>query len=145
MLVRAPHNGTSCCDLTNMVVTGPTGALDRALCMESDRMGHLLGAVTQEKLDQQRGVVQNEKRQGDNQPYGIVDFEAQDALFPVGHPFRHSTIAPMADLNAASLDDGSQWSRDNTGQNNPVLFPAGATAPGPARATVEGCSDDIPA
>src|SRR3546814_7810171 len=63
--------------------------------MESDRMGHLLGAVTQEKLDQQRGVVQNEKRQGDNQPYGIVDYEAQDALFPVGHPYRHSTIGSM--------------------------------------------------
>src|SRR3546814_2237041 len=111
MLVRAPHNGTSCCDLTNMVVTGPTGALDLALFMESDRMGHLLGAVTQEKLDQQRGVVQNEKRQGDNQPYGIVDYEAQDALFPVGHPYRHSTIGSLADLNAARLDDVKQIGR----------------------------------
>src|SRR3546814_18656667 len=82
-------NGTTFLDRTNYVETVPTGALDLALFMESDRMGHLLGAVTQEKLDQQRGVVQNEKRQGDNQPYGIVDYEAQDALLPGGHPDRH--------------------------------------------------------
>ena len=80
------------------------GALDLALFMESDRMGHLLGAVTQDKLDKQRGVVQNEKRQGDNQPYGLVDYKLGDALFPVGHPYRHSTIGSMADLDAASLD-----------------------------------------
>src|SRR3546814_3577396 len=76
-----PTNGSTWLDRTNYVETVPTGALDLALFMESDRMGHLLGAVTQEKLDLQRGVVQNEKRQGDNQPYGIVDYEAQDALF----------------------------------------------------------------
>src|SRR3546814_2916311 len=68
----------------------------------------LCRSVTQEKLDQQRGVVQNEKRQGDNQPYGIVDYEAQDALFPVGHPYRHSTIGSMADLNARSEEHTSE-------------------------------------
>ena len=62
-------------DRTNYFETVPTGALDRALFLESDRMGHLLGAVTQEKLDNQRGVVQNEKRQGDNNPYGLLRYE----------------------------------------------------------------------
>ena len=68
-------------------------------------MGHLLGAVTQEKLTNQIGVVQNEKRQGDNQPYGLVEYAQLEALFPEGHPYRHSTIGSMADLDAASLDD----------------------------------------
>ena len=78
-------------------------------------MGHLLGAVTQDKLDKQRGVVQNEKRQGDNQPYGLVDYKIGDALFPVGHPYRHSTIGSMADLDAASLADVRKWFTDNYG------------------------------
>jgi zinc protease len=79
-------NGSTWYDRTNYVETLPTGALDLALFMESDRMGHLLGAVTQDKLDKQRGVVQNEKRQGDNQPYGLDDYLIGDGLFPVGHP-----------------------------------------------------------
>ena len=78
-------------------------------------MGHLLGAVTQDKLDKQRGVVQNEKRQGDNQPYGLVDYKLGDALFPVGHPYRHSTIGSMADLDAASLADVRKWFTDHYG------------------------------
>src|SRR6478752_3814098 len=72
-------NGSTWYDRTNYVETVPTGALDLALFMESDRMGHLLGAVTQDKLDKQRGVVQNEKRQGDNSPYGLVDYKFGDA------------------------------------------------------------------
>src|SRR3546814_14726050 len=64
-------NGTTWFDRTNYFQTVPRAALETALFLESDRMGHLLGAVTQEKLDNQRGVVQNEKRQGDNQPYGL--------------------------------------------------------------------------
>ena len=67
-------NGTTWFDRTNYFQTVPTTALERALWMESDRMGHLLGAVTQAKLDEQRGVVQNEKRQGDNQPYGRMEY-----------------------------------------------------------------------
>jgi len=140
-----PTNGSTWLDRTNYVETVPTGALDLALFMESDRMGHLLGAVTQEKLDQQRGVVQNEKRQGDNQPYGIVDYEAQDALFPVGHPYRHSTIGSMADLNAASLDDVKQWFRDNYGPNNAVLVLAGDIDAATAKEKVERWFGDIPA
>ena len=82
-------NGTTSFDRTNYFQTVPTPALDRILWMESDRMGHLLGAVTQEKLDEQRGVVQNEKRQGEDQPYGRVFTHIIKALFPDEHPYHH--------------------------------------------------------
>ena len=118
-------NGSTWYDRTNYVETVPTGALDLALFMESDRMGHLLGAVTQDKLDKQRGVVQNEKRQGDNQPYGLVEYKLGDALFPVGHPYRHSTIGSMADLDAASITDVRKWFTDNYAPNNVVVVLAG--------------------
>jgi predicted Zn-dependent peptidase len=118
-------NGSTWFDRTNYFQTVPTGALDRALFLESDRMGHLLGAVTQEKLDNQRGVVQNEKRQYDNQPFGLVDYLINDNLFPPGHGYRHSTIGSMADLDAASLDDVKRWFTDNYGPNNAVLVLAG--------------------
>src|SRR3546814_20751108 len=73
-----PTNGSTWLDRTNYVETVPTGALDLALFMESERMGHLLGAVTQEKLDQQRGVDPNETRKGDNKTYGIIDYEGTE-------------------------------------------------------------------
>ena len=88
-------------------------------------MGYLLGAVTQDKLDKQRGVVQNEKRQGDNQPYGLVEYMTGDNLLPVGHPYRHSVIGSMADLDAASLEDVKGWFRQHYGPNNAVLVLAG--------------------
>ncbi|MDK2761838.1 MAG: insulinase family protein [Sphingopyxis sp.] len=118
-------NGTTSTDRTNYFETVPTGALDRAMFLESDRMGYLLGAVTQEKLDNQRGVVQNEKRQGDNNPYGLLRYEIFENLFPQGHPYRHSTIGSMADLNSASLADVKKWFGDNYGPNNAVLVLAG--------------------
>src|SRR5687768_3355535 len=136
--------GSTWYDRTNYVETVPTGALDLALFMESDRMGHLLGAVTQDKLDRQRGVVQNEKRQGDNQPYGLVEYKLGDALFPVGHPYRHSTIGSMADLDAASLADVRKWFVDNYGPNNVVLVLAGDIDSATARPTVERWFGDIP-
>jgi len=73
--------------------------------VESDRMGHFLGAVTQESLDEQRAVVQNEKRQGDNRPYGKSSYAQLEGMFPEGHPYRWDTIGSLDDLNAASLDD----------------------------------------
>jgi zinc protease len=118
-------NGTTNLDRTNYFQTVPTAALDRALFLESDRMGHLLGAVTQEKLDNQRGVVQNEKRQGDNQPYGLTRYATLENLYPSGHPYHHSTIGSMADLNNASLADVKRWFSDNYGPNNAVLVLAG--------------------
>jgi zinc protease len=118
-------NGTTWFDRTNYFETVPTPALEMALWMESDRMGHLLGAVTQEKLDNQIGVVQNEKRQGDNQPYGKVEYRVLEALFPPGHPYRHSTIGSMDDLSAASLETVQQWFKDYYGAANTVLVLAG--------------------
>ena len=100
------YNGTTNFDRTNYFQTVPRPALERALWLESDRMGYLLGAVTQEKLDNQRGVVQNEKRQGDNQPGGLVFYELLDNLMPEGHPYGHSVIGSMADLD--SVDYGKQ-------------------------------------
>lgn len=137
-------NGSTWYDRTNYIETVPTGALDLALFMESDRMGHLLGAVTQDKLDKQRGVVQNEKRQGDNQPYGLVDYKIGDALFPVGHPYRHSTIGSMADLDAASIADVRKWFTDNYAPNNVVLVLAGDIDAAAARPMVERWFGDIP-
>ncbi len=84
------YNGTTWYDRTNYFETVPSGALDRALFMESDRMGHLLGAVTQSVLDNQRGVVQNEKRQGDSRPGGLVQYALLENLFPAGHPYHHT-------------------------------------------------------
>jgi len=138
-------NGSTWYDRTNYVVTVPSGALERALMMESDRMGHLLGAVTQDKLDKQRGVVQNEKRQGDNQPYGLAEYAIGDGLFPVGHPYRHSTIGSMADLDAATLGDVRAWFRDHYGPNNVVLALTGDIDAATARPLVEKWFGDIPA
>ena len=118
-------NGTTFFDRTNYFQTVPTAALERTLYMESDRMGHLLGALTQERLDNQRGVVQNEKRQGDNNPYGLTFYRILENLFPAGHPYRHSTIGAMADLDAAILDDLRKWHHDKYGPNNAVLVLAG--------------------
>ena len=119
------YNGTTWFDRTNYFQTVPTGALDRVLWLESDRMGHLLGAVTQEKLDNQRGVVQNEKRQSDNEPFGTVEYVVYNTLLPEGHPYRHSTIGSMADLNGASLQDVKNWFRAKYGPDNAVLVLAG--------------------
>ncbi|RIV83233.1 insulinase family protein [Aurantiacibacter xanthus] len=137
-------NGSTWYDRTNYVETVPTGALDLALFMESDRMGYLLGAVSQEKLDNQRMVVQNEKRQGDNQPYGLVDYLMADGMLPVGHPYRHATIGSMADLEAASLTDVQDWFRSNYGPNNVVLVLAGDIDAATARPMVERWFGAIP-
>lgn len=137
-------NGSTWYDRTNYVQTVPKGALDLALFMESDRMGHLLGAVTQDKLDKQRGVVQNEKRQGDNEPYGLVEYLIGEGLFPVGHPYRHSTIGSMADLDAASIADVRKWFIDNYGPNNVVLALSGDIDVATAKAAVQKWYGDIP-
>lgn len=137
-------NGTTWYDRTNYFQTVPTGGLELALYLESDRMGHLLGAVTQEKLDNQRGVVQNEKRQGDNQPYGLVDYAQIDALFGADHPYGHSPIGSMADLDAASMADVRSWFRQHYGPNNAVLVLAGDIDAATARSLVERYFGDIP-
>lgn len=137
------YNGTTSYDRTNYFETVPTGALERTLFMESDRMGHLLGAVTQAVLDNQRGVVQNEKRQGDSRPGGLVQYELFGNLFPAGHPYHHTTIGSMADLDAASLADVKQWFRDKYGPNNAVLVIAGDVTAAQAKPLVEKYFGDI--
>lgn len=138
-------NGTTNSDRTNYFQNVPTTALDMALWMESDRMGHLLGAIDQKTLDEQRGVVQNEKREGENQPYGQVWDELGKALYPKTHPYHHSTIGSMADLNAASLDDVKGWFRTWYGPNNAVLVLAGDIDVATAKEKVAKYFGDIPA
>ncbi len=119
------QNGTTNSDRTNYFENVPTTALDMALWMESDRMGHLVGAIDQATLDEQRGVVQNEKRQGENQPYGRVFERLLAASYPEAHPYHHTTIGSMTDLNAATLDDVKNWFKSWYGPNNAVLVLAG--------------------
>nr|PZN70435.1 MAG: peptidase M16 [Pseudomonadota bacterium] len=137
-------NGTTWFDRTNYFQTVPSTALEVALFLESDRMGHLLGAVTQEVLDNQRGVVQNEKRQGDNAPYGLMEYALLAGMLPPDHPYGHSTIGSMADLDAASLDDVKQWFIDHYGPNNAVLALAGDIDVATAKPLVEKYFGDIP-
>ncbi len=118
-------NGTTSFDRTNYFQNVPTTALDMALWMESDRMGHFVGAIDQALLDEQRGVVQNEKRQGENQPYGRVWDAIFKSSFPAGHPYSWLPIGSMEDLDAASIDDGKDWFKTWYGPNNAVLVLAG--------------------
>ena len=137
-------NGTTSSDRTNYFQVVPKNALDLALWMESDRMGHLLGVVDQERLDEQRGVVQNEKRQGENQPYGRVFNILFENLFPAGHPYSWPVIGSMEDLNAASLEDVREWFREYYGAANAVLVLAGDIEPEYAKERVEHFFGHIP-
>ncbi|HEX3896210.1 MAG TPA: pitrilysin family protein [Rudaea sp.] len=139
------QNGTTWNDRTNYFQTVPTSALDLALWMESDRMGHLLGAIGQKELDTQRGVVQNEKRQDENQPYGRVEENIQVNAFPVNHPYHHDTIGSMKDLNDASLADVKKWFTDHYGSANTTLVLVGDITPAIAREKAEKYFGDIPA
>jgi len=137
-------NGTTNNDRTNYFETVPKNALDLALWLESDRMGHLLGAVDQAKLDEQRGVVQNEKRQGDNQPYGMTEYAICEGTVPEGHPYSWSVIGSMADLNAASLDDVKDWFKGSYGAANAVLVVCGDVEAQAVKGKVEHYFGDIP-
>jgi zinc protease len=138
-------NGTTNHDRTNYFETVPKNALDLALMLESDRMGHLLGAVDQAKLDEQRGVVQNEKRQGENQPYGQTENIVAAATAPAGHPYSWSVIGSMEDLEAASLDDVKEWFRSSYGAANATLVVCGDVETQAVKAKVEKYFGDIPA
>ena len=137
-------NGTTWFDRTNYFETVPTPALETALYLESDRMGYLLGEVGQDVLDLQRGVVQNEKRQGDNEPYGLFEYAQLEALFPEGHPYRHSTIGSMADLDAASLETVRNWFRENYGPNNAIVVLSGDIDEATARTLMQRYFGAIP-
>ncbi|HET6604503.1 MAG TPA: pitrilysin family protein [Xanthomonadaceae bacterium] len=138
-------NGTTNADRTNYFQNVPTTALDMALWMESDRMGHFLGAIDQDLLDEQRGVVQNEKRQGENRPYGLMWQRLFEHSYPATHPYHHTTIGSMEDLEAASTEDVKRWFRTWYGPNNAVLVLAGDIDVETARAKVTRYFGHIPA
>ncbi len=137
-------NGTTNEDRTNYFQNVPASALDAVLWIESDRMGHLLGAIDQAKLDEQRGVVQNEKRQSENQPYSLSREMIARAAYPAGHPYSWTTIGSMEDLNAASLADVKEWFKAYYGAANATLVVAGDIDAPAALEKVKNFFGDIP-
>ena len=137
-------NGTTNDDRTNYFENVPTSMLDYTLFAESDRLGHLLGVLDQKKLDLQRGVVQNEKRVGENQPYGVTEQIITENTYPAGHPYSWTVIGSMQDLDAASMSDVQEWFKTYYGPNNVTLVIAGDITPEVAREKVEKYYGDIP-
>jgi zinc protease len=137
-------NATTWFDRTNYFETVPSNDLELPLWLESDRMGWMLPAMDQEKLDNQRDVVKNEKRQRyDNQPYGDWDERLQALVYPEDHPYRHTVIGSMEDIDAASLDDIRSFFETFYVPNNAVLTIAGDIDPAQALAQVERYFGDI--
>jgi len=135
-------NGTTAFDRTNFFEDVPTSALDYTLWMESDRMGYL--DLSQKTLDLQRGVVQNEKREGENEPYRLTEEYIPENTYPAGHPYSWDVIGEMADLDAASFKDVEEWFKTYYGPSNVVLVLAGDIDVGTAKAKVEKYFGNIP-
>jgi zinc protease len=134
----ASNNGSTTTDRTNYYEILPSNAVPLALWLEADRMGTLLDSLSQTKLDTQRDVVKNERRQRyENQPYGLMWETAYAALYPAGHPYHWTTIGSMADLSAASLEDVKQFFRSYYTPNNAVLTVAGDVRTADVRRWVE--------
>ncbi|RBP51400.1 M16 family metallopeptidase [Arenicella xantha] len=130
-------NGTTNQDRTNYYQVVPKNALEMTLWMESDRMGHLLGAIDQAKLDEQRDVVKNEKRQRENQPYGRAFGTIFENVYPQGHPYSWSVIGSMEDLEAATVDDVHEWFKTKYGAANATITLAGDIDAQQAKSLVE--------
>jgi zinc protease len=138
-------NGSTWLERTNYFETVPSNELALALWLEADRMGELLPAMTQEKLDTQRDVVKNERRWAvDNQPYGTMLEKMQELVFPPTHPFHHSLIGSMEDLSEASLEDIAQFFSTYYTPDNAVLSIAGDLDPREARRLVSDYFGPIP-
>jgi len=138
-------NASTWLDRTNYYDTVPSDRLELVLWLESDRLGWFVPALTQEKLDNQRDVVKNERRQRvDNQPYGDWDERLQRLLYPADHPYHHSVIGSMADLDAASVDDVADFFRTYYAPNNGVLTLCGDFDPAEARRLIERWFGPIP-
>lgn len=139
-------NGSTWLDRTNYYETLPANQLELGLWLESDRLGWLLGAMTQEKLDNQRDVVKNERRwRVDNQPYGDWDERLQAMVYPPDHPYHHSVIGSMEDLDAASLEDVETFFRTYYRPNNAVLTLCGDFEEAAALEKIRRWFGDIPA
>ena len=137
-------NGTTSEDRTNYFENVPSSSLDYALFAESDRMGHFYNTISQEILDLQRGVVQNEKRQGENQPYALSEELIVKATYPHGHPYAHTVIGAMEDLDAATLEDVRNWFKTYYTPSNAVLVIAGDITPAKAHELARRYFNDIP-
>lgn len=141
----AQINGTTNEDRTLYYEAVPANGLELALWLEADRMGFLLPALTQEKLDNQREVVKNERRQGvDNVPYGLAEEALLEALYPPGHPYHHSVIGSMADLSAASRQDVATFFRTYYAPNNCSLVVVGDFQPDEAKRLIAKYFGPIP-
>lgn len=139
------NNGTTNNDRTNYYETFSSGGLDRVLWLEADRMGFLLNGLDSVKVNVQRGVVQNEKRTRENQPYGITEELMAKATYPVGHPYSWTVIGSMDDLNAASMDDVKNWFKTYYGPNNAVICITGDVKADEVFNKVKKYFGDIPA
>jgi zinc protease len=135
-------NGSTTNDRTNFFETVPSSSLDYALFLESDRMGYFV--LNKDTLNLQRGVVQNEKRQRENQPYAVTEDLTVKSTYPALHPYSHTVIGSMDDLNAASLDDVKTWFATYYGPSNATLVLAGDITPAKAHELVEKYFGAIP-
>jgi zinc protease len=139
------NNGTTNNDRTNYFETFSTAGLDRVLWLEGDRMGYLVNGLDTTKVNVQRGVVQNEKRQGQNRPYAIGWDLTPPATYPAGHPYSWTVIGEMKDLDSASVDDIKEWFKTYYGPNNAIVCIAGDVNTDTVVAKVKKYFDDIPA
>lgn len=140
----ADNNGSTTEDRTNYFEDGPTNALPLMLYLDSDRMGFLLPELTAEKVDLQRGVVQNERRQSyENQPYGLAEENILRRLYPAGHAYSWPVIGSMADLSAATIDDVRQFSRTYYTPTNATMVIGGDVNPIAVRRLVERYFGDV--
>jgi len=139
------NNGSTDNDRTNYWETVPSNALELALFLESDRMGYLLDAMSPGKVNVQRDVVKNERRQSyENRPYGMAFLKLPEELFPTDHPYHWPVIGSMEDLTAASYEDVVQFFKTWYGPNNTSLVVAGDIDPREARRLVEKWFSDVP-
>ena len=142
----ANSNGSTDADRTNYFIDMPSNALELALYLEADRMGHLLEAMTPERVNGQRDVVKNERRQSfENRPYGLASIELDKMLWPEGHPYSWPTIGYMEDLTAASYEDVVAFFKKYYAPGNATLVVAGDIDYDRTRALVEKWFSDVPA
>jgi predicted Zn-dependent peptidase len=143
--VGAAINGSTNADRTNYYEVVPSNFLELALWLESDRMGYLLPAMTMDKLNNQRDVVKNEKRQNyDNRPYGTVGAKISELMYPKDHPYHWLTIGSLDDLSAASMEDVQSFFRQYYVPNNASIVIAGDFDPKEAETLVKKYFEPIP-